>query len=507
METKIELSLLDTTEVAIFVLTLTIILGLVFHLKVFWPLRQTSATIMTVLISVGMAFCILSNFNQVVIGLLLLTQFYRIFSFLRVVKNRINPDALRARSFRSEVFFSAYTVILLVSQQTFADKAGSYQVLISLSLAQFIASLLFIRQVLISRKSTFVHLSDKRTPDIKLPSITVAVPARNETLELTDCLRSILASDYPKMEILVLDDCSQDSTSDIIKSFSHMGVRFLEGKVPTDSWLAKNHAYQQLLDESEGKCILFCGVDVRFEKSSIRNLVEVMDKQKMISILPTRIGLDDTYKIIQPMRYWRELAIPRIFNKLPPSLGTCWLVERSFLEKLGGFNAFKKSIRPEKHFAKRAFSSNLYSFFRSSSGLGVSSIKNYQSQWQTALRTRYPEHKKRPENIFLFSIYFISIFVAPMIVAVFSAGLNYILPLILSSLAMILLLLTHFLVDQLTNGFGSVRKIIIFPLSVIMEIIAINYSMWAYEFSEVIWKGRNICLPVLRTIPRLPKLR
>jgi hypothetical protein len=43
------------------------------------------------------------------------------------------------------------------------------------------------------------------------------------------------------------------------------------------------------------------------------------------------------------------------------------------------------------------------------------------------------------------------------------------------------------------------------PYNVVLEIIAINYSMWAYEFGSVIWRGRNICLPVVDIVPKLPK--
>src|SRR5690606_10627587 len=65
------------------------------------------------------------------------------------------------------------------------------------------------------------HYSDK-----ELPTVSVCIPARNETNALEDCLRSMLANDYPKLEILVLDDCSQDRTAEVIKSFAHAGVRF-----------------------------------------------------------------------------------------------------------------------------------------------------------------------------------------------------------------------------------------------------------------------------------------
>ncbi len=499
------LQLLDTGQITIVILVFSIIFGLLIHLKLLWPLRVVSASIMSVLVGISAGLCLVSLFNPVVIALICLTLIYRLFSYLRVIKNRINPEALRTRSLRSELFFSGFLTVLLLAEMTFAHDLGSYQVLLVLSAAQFVYATLFFLHIKESSSSTFADLPSKHLPDIKLPSITVAIPARNETSELTSCLQSILSTNYPKMEILVLDDCSQDATADIIRGFAHDGVRFVEGKIPGNSWLAKNFAYQQLLDESEGKYIIYCGVDVRFDQSSIRSLVEIAVKndKKMISILPTRNGLRDFYQIIQPMRYWRELAIPRLFNKTPPSLSTCWLVDRDFLEDIGGFSAYKKSVRPEKYFAKRAFKANSYSFLRSSFGLGISSVKNYSAQWDTSVRTRYPEHKKRPENIYLFSIWFLLIFVAPFFTAVFSLGLGYVTPFILSAVATILLLVTHFKVDKLTNGQVSISKMILFPLSVVMEIIVINYSMWAYEFSEVIWKGRNICLPVLKVVPKL----
>ncbi len=49
-----------------------------------------------------------------------------------------------------------------------------------------------------------------------------------------------------------------------------------------------------------------------------------------------------------------------------------------------------------------------------------------------------------------------------------------------------------------------------FPVVMLAEIIALNYSMLQYELDEVTWKGRNVCIPAmhhLEVIPRLPKIR
>ena len=51
-----------------------------------------------------------------------------------------------------------------------------------------------------------------------------------------------IASDYPKLEIIVLDDCSQDRTAEIIRNFAHDGVRFIQSEDNKDNWLDKNKA-------------------------------------------------------------------------------------------------------------------------------------------------------------------------------------------------------------------------------------------------------------------------
>jgi peptidoglycan-N-acetylglucosamine deacetylase len=53
-------------------------------------------------------------------------------------------------------------------------------------------------------------------PDYK-PSVTVLVPAYNEEAVILDTIRSALASGYPKLEILVIDDGSTDHTAELVK--------------------------------------------------------------------------------------------------------------------------------------------------------------------------------------------------------------------------------------------------------------------------------------------------
>src|ERR1700757_357867 len=86
--------------------------------------------------------------------------------------------------------------------------------------------------------------------DKDLPTVSVCISARNETHAMTQCLERVVASEYPKLEVIVLDDGSRDDTLLLIKSFAFAGVRFIEGKPLPEGWLGKNYAQSILANEA-----------------------------------------------------------------------------------------------------------------------------------------------------------------------------------------------------------------------------------------------------------------
>lgn len=344
--------------------------------------------------------------------------------------------------------------------------------------------------------------------DKELPSLSVLIPARNETFDLEECLRSALASDYPKLEIIVLDDCSQLKTSEIIKAFAHDGVRFVKGEEPHDRWLAKNQAYQKLYEEASGELVLFCGVDVRFGPNAIKALVtELLNRDKeMISVLPRRLSGSLAGAFIQPMRYWWELSIPRkLFNR-PPVLSTTWLIKRKTLKKLGGFGSVSHSIIPEGFYARELIKTNGYSFIRSNDTLDIQTRKAYVEQRATALRTRYPQLRRRPENVLLLVVAELSLLLGPFIGFVYAVIVGDMVVAIVSLAAAMILVINHIFIVQLTSPPNVVVALISLPLEVLTEVVISLVSMVRYEFGKVDWKDRNICIPVMHVVPHLPKL-
>jgi glycosyltransferase involved in cell wall biosynthesis len=347
--------------------------------------------------------------------------------------------------------------------------------------------------------------------DSELPTLTVAIPARNETEDLHACLESLVMNDYPKLEILVLDDCSQTRrTPEIIRSFAHDGVRFIQGEEPKPTWLPKNQSYAHLLREASGEYIVFCGVDVRFAPHSLRQMVAMVlhKKKDMLSLLPWRAaGAERRFAVVQAMRYLWELAPPRRLFRRPPVLSTCWIARKAALKHAGGFAAVARAIVPEAHFARVLTTDDRYSFMRASRELGIESTKPAKEQHDTAIRMRYPQLRRRPENVFLLGQIYGFFLLLPFVLAVAGFWVS-IGPVAhaLAALSVLLLTITYLLVITATRTGSPWLGFVALPIGLLYDLALLHVSMWQYEFSTIEWKGRNVCIPAMHVVSHLPRI-
>ena len=264
-------------------------------------------------------------------------------------------------------------------------------VFVELYVIALITSIFVLVKMLHARKKFLYQppLETVDTPDF--PAVSVCIPARNETNAMTECLERVLASDYPKLEVIVLDDNSDDNTSHIIRAFAHSGVRFVQGeKLPSD-WLGKNFSLQNLAKESSGSLVLFMDVDTRLESNSIRLMVEKMmaERVKMISVIPQRYDTSRSSSWLSTLRYFWELVL--YSQNIPGVSSSAWLIDRQLLmSELGGFEEWRDEVQPESHIAGELSRSDEYRLIFSTSELGVHYEKKWNSQVETSRRLLLP---------------------------------------------------------------------------------------------------------------------
>lgn len=492
------------------------ILGIVFELLIYttpfgWRNKRIFAAISMILSAFSVGIFAAAAFSAATV-LALLLMVYRAANQLRLVENRMHQEYLRRATRTSSLWLIAYQLIALLSWALFAIIPSSFSgtTILNIIAGSYMLAGLFVVVSSLKTIWTTRAKNDKSLSDKELPTLTVAIAARNENVMLQECLEAILKSDYPKLEIIVLDDCSQDHTAEVIKSFAHDGVRFVQGNEPNSTWLAKNAAYQKLLEEATGNIIMYMGVDVRVKPQSLRTLVNIfMDKQvAMLSILPKRTQSGLLAAFIQPMRYWLELALPEWIIRHAPVLSTSWMADRKALLGAGGFKSVTRAIVPEEHLSTTFSKQGQYAFIRTNDNINLTTHKNFKSQWLTALRTRYPQAHRRPEYVairVLAMLYFLvsPFIVLPMLLVAHSIAWQVI---AMTLIGVVCLIVSHVVVALLTNPAAAWLAPINFPIVVLIDFIALHISMYRYEFGEVVWKGRNVITPAMHVVPHLPKI-
>ncbi len=116
--------------------------------------------------------------------------------------------------------------------------------------------------VLLSRKSPEASGAGENAEVNPWPSITVLLTVHNEEAIIRRRIENILRCDYPaeKLCVLIASDGSTDTTNNIVRSFSHRGVRLFESP-----GLGKTGTQNAAIRTIESELIAFTDADILFD--------------------------------------------------------------------------------------------------------------------------------------------------------------------------------------------------------------------------------------------------
>ena len=111
--------------------------------------------------------------------------------------------------------------------------------------------------------------------DADCPRISVLFAARDEEEKLPGALATLIAVDYPDLEIVAVDDRSTDATPRILDDFAanHPQLRVVHVRELPPRWLGKPHALQKAYETSSGEWLVFTDADVKFRPDALRRVV------------------------------------------------------------------------------------------------------------------------------------------------------------------------------------------------------------------------------------------
>ena len=354
-------------------------------------------------------------------------------------------------------------------------------------------TLIFVLAKMLRARKKFLYKSPIDPVDAgDYPAVSVCIPARNETNAMTECLERVLSSDYPKLEIIVLDDNSSDNTSHIIRAFAHSGVRFVQGdKLPSD-WLGKNFSLQNLAEESSGSLVLFMDVDTRLESNSIRLMVEKMmaERVKMISVIPQRYDTSRSSSWLSTLRYFWELVLHS--QNIPGVSSSAWLIDRQLLmNELGGFGEWRDEVQPESHIASELSRSDEYRLIFSTPELGVHYEKKWTSQLETSRRLLLPRFGNSITSVLLGAGLVCSVILSQVVIIMSIVEQSWWMVGAQGLLALLTLasFVIYYKMALRTKWFLGV---IASPYVVWQELVLLVASAIGYKSGTITWKGRVV---------------
>lgn len=220
-------------------------------------------------------------------------------------------------------------------------------------------------------------LDSKRLDDypalapVDAPRLSVIIPARDEARNIEACLRSVLASTYPRLEVLVVDDHSRDGTAQIAQRIANEDsglhgtprVRVVQAADLPPEWFGKQWACHSGARLAHGEILCFTDADTRHGPELLARSVNAMRQRQaaLFSVAGHQEALSFWEKVVQPFvfvflltRYGGTEAMSRSMRPMHKiANGQFLMLTRAAYVAIGGHEAVKDHVAEDLRLAQR----------------------------------------------------------------------------------------------------------------------------------------------------------
>lgn len=200
-----------------------------------------------------------------------------------------------------------------------------------------------------------------KTEQTEMPKISVILPARDEEDYVGLCLRTLVKQDYPKYEIIAIDDRSEDATYSIMWAFARKYpdlITVIKAPEKPAEWVGKTWACVQGCEKATGDLLLFTDADTEHKPDAMGLAVNhMLAKNLDVLTLTQKIKTPEFWtRITMPVITGFKLAYPDgivLFsakavndpkNKMGGLLGAYFLIKKSVYDAVEGHAGVKNEI-------------------------------------------------------------------------------------------------------------------------------------------------------------------
>ncbi len=324
----------------------------------------------------------------------------------------------------------------------------------------------------------------------EMRSLTVLIPARNESQFIQGTLKSLMTQSRD-ITIIVINDRSEDETGEIARQ-TFLGKEkcfVIDGEPLPAGWTGKVWALHQGLKLVKTPLVLLLDADVKLKKGLLSQLLSDKNEKGVALIsLMVRLNMSGFWQamLIPAFIYFFKLLYPFHLSNSSGRLvsagaGGCILTESQLLKDIGGFESIRDAIIDDCSLVRVVKQTGMRTWI----GLthSAESMRVYRSIsgiWGMVVRSAFTQLRGSIVLLLLCSAIFILAFLIPTIIL---AGIPVLSAKVISVLAIIFMVF----------GYLPTLKYYEMPplLALTMPLVGILYLSMTWHSAINHWRGRG----------------
>lgn len=257
----------------------------------------------------------------------------------------------------------------------------------------FLLAVQYMLLLILAKKNWKDHSKESRG---LLPSVSILIAVRNEEKDLPRLLESLNRLDYPseKLEILIADDQSEDTTPECLRTWvAHYPNRKIITVLPSQTGLfhpnGKANALSILAKEAQGEFFFFTDADCEVPSTWIREGISCFGEEVGLVIGITQVRSKNFFEGMQELDWWNTLGIVKVVSDLGFSttgLGNNMAISRVAYFKCGGFESIPYSLTEDLEISRAVKKSGFRQAHQVSSRMLVTT--KAEATWRDLLHQR-----------------------------------------------------------------------------------------------------------------------
>ncbi len=361
-----------------------------------------------------------------------------------------------------------------------------------------IVAIVGIFNLIYFRKAKSVPLISEKEETL----VSILIPARNEQQNIERCLYSLFDQNYKNIEIIVLDDDSDDDTFSLVKKISQEDDRLkvVKGTSVPAGWTGKNWACHQLSKLAKGDFYLFVDADTKLQATLINETISEMKSSDidLLSLFPRRITSTLVDKIISITIGWLIFScLPLLLADKNPmfssAFGQFLLFRRGAYKSIGGHEGIKSKILDDFELGRSITRNGLVlKLFDGTDRISTFSYSSEKEALDGFSKSIFPFFNNRIMPFLILWVLFLSSSMIPFIV-LFGDLLD--IRLSRSKEVMTYLIWGSLTISWIISSYRSKQGIaygLLFPVVTIVTALLGIFSVLSFAYRNVRWKDRNV---------------